>query len=531
VRITFLAHRKTAVVAALLTGLLAAASPLSAEIYILPEDRQMISQASAIAVGTVTGLSSEFDLDGGIVTNVDITPEIVLKGDLVEGEPFRLVEPGGVVGSQAMIVSAAPVYWVGNRALIFLTTGDDGSKRTWGAALGKFDFVSDAQKRRLLVRWVGNAGHLELWSPAGNTVEDRARDAERFLGHLQALRDARPRGVQSRVQNPELQEPGAIVPAAAPDYFVDNPAEPLDTPAAWAPETNAIYPPSAYTHGTFRWKLFDEGGFTTFRVSGAQPGYDSIGAAQRALAAWTNDSGSNVDYRYGGTSTAKFVSDDQNTIVYNSSADVPSGAVAYARWFAAGTHEYKGETFYTIVEGDVVVRSNLALTAKEFDEAVTHEVGHTLGLRHSDQGTPSSTQAVMKAVLSGNYGATLGPWDVEAVRTVYTSTGPAPLPPRPRYTFTDDPLVPDVTRIKALHLIELRNAINDLREAAGLSAVTWTDPSPEGKPVRAVHLTEMRVALTPALAAYGIVTTYSQAVTPGTLVRASHFQELRNYLK
>jgi hypothetical protein len=31
------------------------------------------------------------------------------------------------------------------------------------------------------------------------------------------------------------------------------------------------------------------------------------------------------------------------------------------------------------------------------------------------------------------------------------------------FTFTDDPLVPGVTRVDALHMIELRTAINVLR--------------------------------------------------------------------
>ena len=159
--------------------------------------------------------------------------------------------------------------------------------------------------------------------------------------------------------------------------------------------------------------------------------------------------------------------DSINAIVFNSSTDVPSGSVGYARWFGSGTHTYKGETFYSIVEGDVVVKSGLSVPQKTFDEIVTHELGHTIGFRHSDQGTPSSTQAVMKAILTGNYGATLGPWDVEAVRHVYEQVGGSLTPPA--VSFTDDPLQPGVTIIKAIHLIELRNAVNAWRTAAGLA--------------------------------------------------------------
>ena len=87
-------------------------------------------------------------------------------------------------------------------------------------------------------------------------------------------------------------------------------------------------PPSSYTQGAFRWDLFDKGGSVTFRVSGTQPGFNGIDTAQRALAAWTNDSASNVSYLYGGTSSNAFVKDGNNTILYNSATDVPSGAIA-----------------------------------------------------------------------------------------------------------------------------------------------------------------------------------------------------------
>jgi hypothetical protein len=319
----------------------------------------------------------------------------------------------------------------------------------------------------------------------------------------------------------------ATSPAAA-DYFVEDVT--TDEISFLVPVTDAHYPPSAYTNGNFRWDVFDKGGAVSYRASGTQPGYDAVGAAQRGLAAWTNDPGSNVNIQYGGTTSAQFVQDSINAIVFNSSTDVPSGSVGYARWFGSGTHTYKGETFYSIVEGDVVVKSGLSVSQKVFDEIVTHELGHTLGFRHSDQGTPSSTQAVMKAILTGNYGASLGPWDVDAVRHVYGSTVTTPTPPA--VAFTDDPLRPGITVIKALHLIELRNAVNAWRTAAGLAPITaWTDPSPLGATIKAVHILELRNALDPALRAFGRTPSFSSGVAPGQPVRAVHFQELRNQMK
>jgi hypothetical protein len=86
--------------------------------------------------------------------------------------------------------------------------------------------------------------------------------------------------------------------------------------------------------------------------------------------------------------------------------------------------------------------------------------------------------------------------------------------------FTDDPLVSGVT------------IINAMRAAAGLPAATWTDPSPAGVRVKAVHIMELRNALAPALTAFGKTAAYTDpTLTAGMPIRAIHFQQLRNVTK
>ena len=65
------------------------------------------------------------------------------------------------------------------------------------------------------------------------------------------------------------------------------------------------------------------------------------------------------------------------------------------------------------------------------------------------------------------------------------------------FTFTDDPLTLRVTSVKAVHITELRDAINTLRSNKGLGAFSFTDPTLTAgvTPVRAVHLTDLRTAL------------------------------------
>jgi hypothetical protein len=601
-----------------IAALIIALIPLSASavVYVVPADDDLIEYADAIVIGTVRSMEGAFALDGGIVTNIELEVENVLKpgGELAWGwrpgrrESIRLEQPGGVVGSEAMLVSGAPQFWVGNRALLFLERTES-TWRVWGMELGKFDFVQYAG-RSLAIRW-GMHHSVPAWTPYGHPHEERVREANRFIKHIVGrVNRTKPSWLptdDSADDAPHLPTDLATETAsAADDIYLDPDEIPIEA-------LQTVYPPSAYTHGTFRWDVFDRAHSVIFYQSGTQPGYDSTGAAQRALAAWTNDPGSNISYIYGGTRNVGFVKDNINAIVFNSSTDVPSGALAYAQWYANATHTYKGETFYSISEGDVVIRSGISVSQKVFEEAITHELGHTLGFRHSDQGTPSSTQAVMKAVLSGQYGASLGPWDIDAARTVYTAaasavpatvatltatatststvlvtwapssgatqyelerstniaagfvriatvngtsftdsglapnttylyrvrainsggaSGYSPIDHATTILFTDDPLIAGVTVIKAVHLAELRTAVNAVRAAAGLSAASFTNSASPGVIVRAIHITQLRTALAEALAILGKPAVFTDPVlTAGMVIRAVHFQEIRNLVK
>lgn len=100
--------------------------------------------------------------------------------------------------------------------------------------------------------------------------------------------------------------------------------------------------------------------------------------------------------------------------------------------------------------------------------------------------------------------------------------------------FSDDPIVPTQTPVRAAHVMQLRFAINALRSAAGLPQQSWTDPSlvPGATRIRAVHFTELRSALTAAYSALGrpapvFTNTNLNLVT----VRAAHSGELRAAVK
>lgn len=119
--------------------------------------------------------------------------------------------------------------------------------------------------------------------------------------------------------------------------------------------------------------------------------------------------------------------------------------------------------------------------------------------------------------------------DASSQRSGYTTPDPATT-----ILFTDDPLVSNTTRIRAVHLTELRQAVNAMRAAAGLSAASFTDPSPAGVRVKKVHVEELRTALNAARTTLGLAAaTFTDAtlVSNTTRVKAAHVQELRTGVK
>ena len=118
-----------------------------------------------------------------------------------------------------------------------------------------------------------------------------------------------------------------------------------------------------------------------------------------------------------------------------------------------------------------------------------------------------------------------------ATTTPSTLTGGDARTPGPA-SFTDHPLGPGATPVRAIHFRELRARIAALRVREDLPAVRWTDPvlTPGVTPVRRVHLTELRTALDAVYDAAGSPRpNYTDAVVVAgaTAVKAEHLLELR----
>jgi hypothetical protein len=96
--------------------------------------------------------------------------------------------------------------------------------------------------------------------------------------------------------------------------------------------------------------------------------------------------------------------------------------------------------------------------------------------------------------------------------------------------FTDDPLVRNVTPVRALHILELRNRIDAARDGVGLGSYVYTDPNlGAGHLIRRDHVSELRAALDEVYTAKGLTRpAYTDAaLLVGMPLKAVHIQELR----
>ena len=98
---------------------------------------------------------------------------------------------------------------------------------------------------------------------------------------------------------------------------------------------------------------------------------------------------------------------------------------------------------------------------------------------------------------------------------------------------TDPTLAVASTPIRAVHITELRVRVNAARTGVGLPPYAWADPAlSAGTTVaRAQHLIDLRTALTEARATAGLpAPVFAEPIVAGTKIKAAHLTELRDAL-
>lgn len=359
-----------------------------------------------VVTGRVAAIESRWDPSANaIYTYITVTVAERLKGQLAEPEVV-IKQLGGQVGDIGLRVGEQATYSVGEDVLVFLAVRPrDGTLYPAGFQLGKWRLLPDL-----------TSGQLRAVPPAAvssGLAGPAAISATRGLD-LTSLRSI------------------VAQTAPLPGGFVTKPAETkLASPAF------ALLPTGG---APARWHQVDDD--QNIQVIARQPPPNLPGGEaelQAALGLWNNGE-TRLTLTFIGAASVPQCADftgDRRITLYStdecgeiSNADPNTAGIGGGYFTAGDRRTVNGTVFDAFIQGIVLLNDTgpHLSSAGCFQDALTHNFGHAVGLGHTD-----SAGSIMRATLNcPDAPHSLGADDVSGLKAIYPnvpSGGAPPLPP------------------------------------------------------------------------------------------------------
>jgi hypothetical protein len=467
------ARRRTrALVAAAAAALLTlSAGRVSATTFIPISDDALYRRADVVVHGIVVS-SDVVDTERWPETVTVIRPLRVFKGPLAGS--LVLHQAGGTLSDgRGYRLWGRPEYLVGEEVVVFAIARDDGDFQTAELLLGKFGVARDGLGRLFAVPALAAAGDARgivvrprpAAGPDVSAPSDSA-DAAQVPRALAVADSTTPYRELARFL--DFLAAGGTTPFEIARPFAAAPAGPLEAVVHseprrgfvpnWANQGDKSLPFARWFNGaTVQW----------FR-DGAPMGMAGGGDTElgNSVSRWTSDPNSTINYSK--------TSDTSKEPAHMSAASAPCGWTTCIGPGDAGVVGCGGSPFSSVSDpcpaanlfrGDCYAEfmdfrptfdifpevwlrcwtASNVFDSNEVEQILTHELGHTLGLAHSDQFTSAhdvcpgdESTAIMTASLqNGRANANLGTDDQDAIRWLYGDggthcSGGTPTPTRTR---------------------------------------------------------------------------------------------------